>query len=165
MTKRTLPPTYFLASLALMAALAFTLPVAPLLSGWQRAIGLVPIAAGVWLNLAADRAFKELGTTVRPFERSSALATGGVFRLSRNPMYLGMVLMLIGVGVALLLGALSPPSSPPASRRSSTPASFQPRSRCSPRRSAKRGRRIGIGRGGGSEEAAGRVVDAAEAWR
>jgi protein-S-isoprenylcysteine O-methyltransferase Ste14 len=106
MTKRTLPPTYFLASLALMAALAFTLPVAPLLSGWQRAIGLVPIAAGVWLNLAADRAFKELGTTVRPFERSSALATGGVFRLSRNPMYLGMILMLIGV--ALLLGALSP---------------------------------------------------------
>jgi protein-S-isoprenylcysteine O-methyltransferase Ste14 len=106
MTKRTLPPTYFLASLALMAALAFTLPVAPLLSGWQRAIGLVPIAAGVWLNLAADRAFKELRTTVRPFERSSALATGGVFRLSRNPMYLGMILMLIGV--ALLLGALSP---------------------------------------------------------
>ena len=89
-----------------MAALAFTLPVAPLLSGWQRAIGLVPIAAGVWLNLAADRAFEELGTTVRPLERSSALATGGVFRLSRNPMYLGMILMLIGV--ALLLGALSP---------------------------------------------------------
>ncbi|HKN27348.1 MAG TPA: isoprenylcysteine carboxylmethyltransferase family protein [Roseiarcus sp.] len=106
MLKKPLPPTYFLASLALMAALAFALPIASLLTGWQRAMGLVPIAAGVWLNLAADRAFKDLGTTVKPFERSSALATDGVFRLSRNPMYLGMVLILIGA--AMLLGALTP---------------------------------------------------------
>jgi protein-S-isoprenylcysteine O-methyltransferase Ste14 len=106
MTRRPLPPTYFLASLALMAALAFALPIAPLLSWPWRAAGIVPIAAGVWLNLAADRAFKARGTTVKPFERSSALVTDGAFRLSRNPMYLGMVLILLGA--ALLLGCLTP---------------------------------------------------------
>ncbi len=106
MRKRMLPPTYFLASLVLMAAFAFALPIAPLVSYPWRAAGVVPIAAGVWLNLAADRAFKNLGTTVKPFERSSALATDGVFRLSRNPMYLAMVLILLGA--AMLLGALSP---------------------------------------------------------
>jgi protein-S-isoprenylcysteine O-methyltransferase Ste14 len=105
-TRGPLPPTYFLASLVLMAALAFALPTLPFLSWPWRATGLVPIAAGALLNLAADRAFKDLGTTVKPFERSSALATSGVFRLSRNPMYLGMALMLIGA--ALLLGALTP---------------------------------------------------------
>ena len=127
MPKRVLPPTYFLASLALMAALAFAVPVAPLLAWPWRAAGVVPIAAGVWLNLAADRAFKERGTTVKPFERSSALVTGGAFRLTRNPMYLGMVLILIGV--ALLLGAPSRRSwSRPASRRSSRRASFRSRS-------------------------------------
>ncbi len=105
MPKRVLPPTYFLASLALMAALAFA-PIAPLLAWPWRALGLFPIAAGVWLNLAADRAFMARGTTVKPFERSSALAIDGVFRISRNPMYLGMVLILIGV--ALLLGSLAP---------------------------------------------------------
>ncbi len=106
MTNRLLPPTYFLASLVLMAACAFALPIAPLLSWPWRATGVVPIAAGVLLNLAADRALKDLGTTVKPFERSSALATNGVFRLSRNPKYLGMVLILIGA--AMLLGVLSP---------------------------------------------------------
>jgi len=106
MAKRVLPPTYFLASLALMAALAFALPIASLLPWPWRAFGVVPIAAGVWLNLAADRAFKERGTTVKPFERSSALVTDGAFRLTRNPMYLGMVVILIGV--ALIFGALTP---------------------------------------------------------
>lgn len=106
MTKRVLPPTYFLASLALMAALAFVFPIAPLLAWPWRALGVVPLGFGVWLNLAADRAFKDRGTTVKPFECSSALVTDGAFRLSRNPMYLGMVLILIGV--ALFLGSLAP---------------------------------------------------------
>ena len=106
MSKRPPPPTYFVASLVLMAALAFAWPLAPLFAWPWRALGVVPIAAGVWLNLAADRAFKERGTTVKPFERSSALVTNGVFRISRNPMYLGMVVIL--VRAAALLGALPP---------------------------------------------------------
>ena len=106
MTKTLLPPTYFLGSLVLMAALALFLPVADVLSWPWRALGAAPIAAGVWLNLAADRAFKARGTTVKPFERSSALLTDGVFRITRNPMYLGMILIL--VGVAMLNGSLSP---------------------------------------------------------
>jgi protein-S-isoprenylcysteine O-methyltransferase Ste14 len=106
MLKTLLPPTYFLAGLGLMAALAFVLPVAEVLSWPWRAFGVAPIAAGVWLNLAADRAFKAHGTTVKPFDRSSTLVTDGVFRLSRNPMYLGMILVL--VGVAMLIGSLSP---------------------------------------------------------
>ena len=104
--KRLPPPTYFALSLALMAALAFALPIA-IVVGWPwRALGLVPIAAGVWLNLVADRVFKARGTTVKPFERSATLVTDGVFAFSRNPMYLGMVLILIGA--ALLIGAVSP---------------------------------------------------------
>jgi protein-S-isoprenylcysteine O-methyltransferase Ste14 len=106
MPKTLLPPTYFLAGLCLMAALAFALPVAAVLPWPWRVLGVAPIAAGVWLNWAADRAFRARGTTVRPFERSSALLTDGVFRISRNPKYLGMILIL--VGVATLLGSLSP---------------------------------------------------------
>jgi hypothetical protein len=85
MTKRTLPPTYFLANLVLIAALAFALPIAPLLSGPWRATGFVPIAAGMWLNLAAVRAFKARGTTMKAFERSSALVTDGPFWLEPCP--------------------------------------------------------------------------------
>ena len=50
--------------------------------------------------------FTRAGTPVVPFERSTTLVTGGSYRFTRNPMYLGMVLLLSGV--AALLGTLSP---------------------------------------------------------
>ncbi|MBW1910265.1 MAG: isoprenylcysteine carboxylmethyltransferase family protein [Deltaproteobacteria bacterium] len=61
---------------------------------------------GIILNLVADGVFKKLGTTVKPFEESTALITTGVFRISRHPMYVGMVLILIGI--AVLMGSLTP---------------------------------------------------------
>ena len=54
----------------------------------------------------ADRALIKHHTTVKPFEESTALITTGVFRISRHPMYFGMVLIL--VGIALLMGSLAP---------------------------------------------------------
>ncbi|MGO8952940.1 MAG: methyltransferase family protein [Rhodomicrobium sp.] len=105
MTK-ILPPTYFFASIALALAAHFLFPIATIIpDGWSLA-GLLPIAAGIALNVVADGQFKHWGTEVKPFKRSSALVTDGVFRWSRNPMYLGMVLIV--AGVALLEGTLSP---------------------------------------------------------
>jgi len=104
--KPLLPPSYLLASLVAMIGLRVCLPVAMVLSWPWRVIGIVPVAFGIALNLAADRAFKLRETTVRPFEVSTSLVTEGVFRFSRNPMYLGMLLILIGF--ALFLGALTP---------------------------------------------------------
>jgi protein-S-isoprenylcysteine O-methyltransferase Ste14 len=72
---------------------------------WNLA-GLLPLAAGVWINLLADQALRRAGTTVKPFEKPSALLTDGAFRFSRHPMYLGFVLVLIGV--AALLRSLTP---------------------------------------------------------
>ena len=41
------------------------------------------------------------GTPVRPFDESTLVVTTGMFRITRNPMYLGMVLALLGVGLIL----------------------------------------------------------------
>ena len=99
-------PTYFLATIALMIVLHFLVPLAvPVPFAW-RFVGLFPIAAGVAVNIAADRQFKRHGTTVKPLQKSSALITDGVFKWSRNPMYLGMVLIV--AGIALLEGSISP---------------------------------------------------------
>jgi len=63
--------------------------------------GAFLIAAGIVLNIFADQSFKKSGTIVKPFEESAALVTNGVFRISRHPMYLGMVLILLGISFSL----------------------------------------------------------------
>ena len=104
--KKTMPPTYFLGAIILSVALHFLLPVQQLLAFPWRLIGLAPLVAGIVLNLLADQAFKKHDTTVKPFQKSSTLVTGGAFAISRNPMYLGMTLILFGI--AFLLGSATP---------------------------------------------------------
>lgn len=104
--KPLLPTVYMLAGLVLMVALDILLPAARVLSFPWTLAGLGPLAIGAALNIAADRAFKRHATAVKPFQPSTSLVTEGVFGLSRNPMYLGMILILFGV--SLLLGALTP---------------------------------------------------------
>ena len=98
--------------LAAMLLLHFLLPLGTIIPAPWCLLGLIPLALGIGVNLAADNAFHKAGTTVKPFEESAVLVTGGVYRISRNPMYLGFALIL--AGVAVLLGALSPWAGVPA---------------------------------------------------
>lgn len=58
---------------------------------------------GIGFMLSGVLAFSRARTSVNPLDPAvaSALVTGGVYRLTRNPMYLGMVLVLAGAVVAL----------------------------------------------------------------
>jgi len=105
-TRQILPPTYVLVALIVMLVLHFIYPGINLISPLWNLLGLIPLVIGVALNLVADGAFSRAGTTVKPFQESSTLLTDGVYRLSRHPMYLGFVLILIGV--AILLRTLTP---------------------------------------------------------
>jgi len=104
--KKTMPTTYLLVSIAVMTALHFLFPAMRIIPPLWNLLGLVPLALGVIINLVADKAFHKANTTVKPSEESSALITRGVFRASRNPMYLGFVLILIGI--AVLMRSLTP---------------------------------------------------------
>ena len=105
-TRQILPTTYLLIALVLILVLHFTFPAIKLIPLPWNLLGLILLITGIALNLIADGAFHRAGTTVKPFQESCALLTDGVYRLSRNPMYLGFVLTLIGV--AILLGSLTP---------------------------------------------------------
>lgn len=104
--KTPLPPTYLFTAIVVMVLLHFLFPGVEVVSYPMRLLGCAPLLVGIILNLMADKAFKQNHTTVKPFEESTSLITTGVFRFSRHPMYLGMVLIL--VGIALLLGSLIP---------------------------------------------------------
>ena len=104
--KKALPPIYFLLALVAMVVLHLLWPILRFWGFPLNMAGLVPLAFGIFLNLAADRQFASRQTTVKPFQRSSALVTTFPYTLTRNPMYLGITLMLLGI--ALLFGTASP---------------------------------------------------------
>jgi len=103
---RVMPPTYFLLALLAMVSLHFFLPVFEIIPSPWTMIGVIFLLAGILLSLAGDHLFRQVGTTIKPFEESAALVTKSVFRISRNPMYLGFALLL--TGAAVLLGSLTP---------------------------------------------------------
>ena len=106
MMKGIMPTTWLLIAIAAEIALHLVLPVMVVIPPLWNLLGIIPLVAGVAINLISDKAFRKANTTVRPFQESSALITDGAFRISRNPMYLGFVLIL--VGIAVLLGSLTP---------------------------------------------------------
>jgi len=103
---RILPPIYFLASLLLMTSLHFFFPLAHIFQPPYSYAGGLLIVAGIVVVVWGARLFQRVGTAIKPFEQSSALVTDGPYRYSRNPMYLGMVVVMIGIG--LVFGSASP---------------------------------------------------------
>jgi protein-S-isoprenylcysteine O-methyltransferase Ste14 len=100
------PPAALLLALVLLVLIHAVLPGPRLLAYPANLVGLLPLALGVYLNLAADALLKRHSTIVKVRPGSTALVTEGVYRHTRNPMYLGFVLLL--AGLALLLGSACP---------------------------------------------------------
>jgi protein-S-isoprenylcysteine O-methyltransferase Ste14 len=103
---RLIPPVYLLLTLAASVTLHYTVPFAYLLQGvFPRVIGFALIVVGVATSAAGAAAFKKAGTAVRPFEPAAVLVRAGLYRYSRNPMYVG--LLLVTIGAATVLGTAS----------------------------------------------------------
>ena len=64
-------------------------------------LGFIIIFAGLMVIFIAARQFKEANTTINPIkpENASVLVSKGIFSYSRNPMYLGMLLIIIGFSI------------------------------------------------------------------
>jgi protein-S-isoprenylcysteine O-methyltransferase Ste14 len=62
-------------------------------------MGLVLAAGGVALAVAGARTFREVGTNVAPTQPALKLATTGIYAHLRNPMYVGLGLLVAGIGV------------------------------------------------------------------
>ncbi len=105
-SKPIYPPFYFLLAIALMIGLHRLAPGRRILSIPYRYPGAILLAAGILVVVWAAWIFHRTGTTIRPFEESSALVVSGPYRVTRNPIYLAMVFGLLGVGV--ILGSLTP---------------------------------------------------------
>ncbi len=88
-----------------MVLTAWLAPAAAVLASPWPLLGLAPVVVGFGLAVRGSKQFAQVGTNIVPFTPASSLVTTGVFRFSRNPMYLGMVVFL--AGVALLLNHIA----------------------------------------------------------
>lgn len=95
------PPLIFLAFLLFGIALQLASPY-PVLGGWLRPVLALPaIGAGIALMVAAVRSFRAAGTNIPTPLPALALVTTGPYRYSRNPMYLSMSLIYLGLACAM----------------------------------------------------------------
>ena len=97
------PPFWFIILLLGIVASRIIFPTTIFISFPYNYLGSVLILFGIAVNYWADALFKKKQTTIQPHELPNALVTSGVFRISRNPMYLGMASIL--VGAAFFIGS------------------------------------------------------------
>ena len=103
---RILPPVWFFGAILVMVAIWYGVPGTQVAGNLHLYAGIGLMAVGISFAVYGKKQFDHAGTPVRPFTKSSALVMSGPFRFSRNPMYLAMVVVLIGVGLAL--GKIAP---------------------------------------------------------
>ena len=67
--------------------------------------GSFMIISGLIIILSAIILFKKYQTTITPLNPSNAtkLITDGIYKFSRNPMYLGLLLVLLGISIIINL--------------------------------------------------------------
>ncbi len=102
----TPPPFIYAGALAagLLANRRFRLPF--LARPLARTLGSLLIVSGFAIGLLGFREMRRAGTNVDPYRPATAIVTGGVYRFTRNPMYVGFT--LIYVGISALANALLP---------------------------------------------------------
>ena len=100
------PPIIYAAALLGAYVMERLLPFWPF-GGWEiRPLGAIVAATGFLIAVAGLSHFQLVGTPFDPTGRAKVLATGGIYRFTRNPMYLGGVLFFTGLAFALRSGWL-----------------------------------------------------------
>ncbi len=94
------PPMLFALPLVFGLFLHRRFPLAPVsapVATGLRWLGAALIAAGVAHTLSSAALFARSRTTIVPHRRASVFVTRGAYRWTRNPMYLGLTLIYLGV--------------------------------------------------------------------
>ena len=95
----TAPPVIFIVALVIGFGidLIYPLPTMPL--GLQLGVGLASVIVGVLLIRSSMASFERVGTTYNPFSTSTTLVTKGIYRYTRNPGYLGLAMIQLGLAL------------------------------------------------------------------
>jgi len=102
--RKIIPLVYVFTTLILIGVIGHYFPVYQYIDAPATYSGIIPVLSGITVAAISAGLFIKADTGLEPFDEATVLITGGFYRYTRNPMYLGMVLILLGV--ALLFGSV-----------------------------------------------------------
>lgn len=106
------PPVLYGGALLVGAGLDWLIPLPVLAPDAGQGPGAALIVAGLALALWCVLLFHRAGTAVEPYKPSTAIVSSGPYRFSRNPIYVALTAVSIGIGLwansAWMLGLLLP---------------------------------------------------------
>ncbi len=95
------PPFFFGGAFVIGLVLQWLIPLARWDTGWLSVAGAVLALAGGAVAIWGFRTLKGAKTTIHVHEVSSALVDGGPYALSRNPLYVALTLLYLGLTIGL----------------------------------------------------------------
>jgi protein-S-isoprenylcysteine O-methyltransferase Ste14 len=93
------PPRIAMGMILIAAAVHWLMPVS--VSPPSLAAGAVTVVSGFLIMLRAWWLFRIQEVAICPTEETTSLITHDIYSVTRNPMYLGMILMLLGIALAV----------------------------------------------------------------
>ncbi len=104
--KKLVPPVLVLIIAIVMSVARLVLPGPVIVPEPYNWLGIALFLAGFILCAICARHFNKVGTNIPTFNEPTFLVTDGLFKWSRNPIYLGFTVFLLGL--AVMLGTLVP---------------------------------------------------------
>ncbi|TPN84401.1 methyltransferase family protein [Aquimarina algicola] len=104
--KKIIPPILFLFCIILMVTIKNLFVFKIIFPSPLNYIGIPLIVLGLIMTVIVRKRFEKIDTEIHSFKSPRKLVTNGLFKISRNPIYLGFTLSLLGVWV--LLGTVIP---------------------------------------------------------
>lgn len=103
--KAIIPPKLFFISIIVMIILRWFAPIRQYIDYPFNLAGLILFVTGLGVAKYSSDIFEKQGTNIQTFEEPDILVAEGIFKMSRNPMYLGFLIAL--AGLSLFFGTLS----------------------------------------------------------
>ena len=94
------PPLIYLGFLVAGLVLNYLWPIGFLPGRWRAPLAALLTSIGFVLVTLGLHEFRRVGTDVSPHKPSTALATGGIYAHTRNPLYLALTFVYLGIAAA-----------------------------------------------------------------
>jgi protein-S-isoprenylcysteine O-methyltransferase Ste14 len=104
--QKIIPPFLLLISALVMTILHSIVPYQVVIFTPFNYLGIALIILGLTIAKKVGNSFSKIDTEIHTFKKPRQLVTAGLFQYSRNPIYLGFVIALIGLNI--VLGSLTP---------------------------------------------------------